>query len=176
MNQPLAARYSQQDLVDIQLGRLMRKIGTNPKTRRAVTNAIKEVSPGAHFPDQAINDLRDEFNATREKDKMDAETQRITARLEAQKLKLREKFSDDQIKEIEERVMPKYGLADYEAAAIIYGADLKPTDATSRGGRERMIHGTTWEFPELPKLFENPTLAAREEAARVIDEFRAARR
>ena len=46
------------------------------------------------------------------------------------------------IKEIEEKIMPKYGIGDYEGAAKIYANDFRPP-APKPGAS----NGAAWSFP-----------------------------
>jgi hypothetical protein len=112
------------------------------------------------------------MNEQREADRLAADQERTRVRLEAQRASLADKYSAEQITEIE-TVMTKYGISDYEAGAKLYSADFKPSAQSST--RDKIRHGTVWEFPELPGLFENPDKAARDMAVQVIDEFRSAR-
>jgi hypothetical protein len=76
------------------------------------------------------------------------------------------KFDDATVKEIEEKVMTKYGISDYEAGAKLYLSDFKPPP------NARPTSTGTWTFPDIPGLSEDPAKAAREAAHLVIDEFR----
>lgn len=163
-----------------ELGRLLFKMSRNKDTRRPVLQTIKKVDPEYMLPgDQQVEDLRQEFEEREEKRTRDSEQKAVNERLEAQRRGLMDgtllpgrKFDEAQIKEIEDKVMPKYGIADYEAAAKIYASDLKPEKP--RNGPVNG-HGATWTFPDIPGLMDDPTKASREAAHAVIDEFNGTR-
>lgn len=151
-----------------ELGKLAVKLASNKKTRRGFIKAVKEIEPDRQFPDQDVQDLREEMEERMTRDREERETAAMAERLAAQRAGLGDRFSEEQIKEIETKVMPKYGLSDYEAAATIYGADLAPAVPTNQQPRP----SGSWELPDLPGLKEDPAKAARDHAYRVIDELR----
>jgi hypothetical protein len=157
----------------LELGKLALRMSRSKDTRREFLKTVKKIAPDYQLPgDQQVEDLRLELQ---EKDLKDEEKRRadeILARLTNQRSALAEgtliagkKFTAEQIKEIEEKIMPKYGISDYEGAAKIYLGDFKPPPAAGRPG------STTWTFPDIPGLFEDPAKAAREAANQVIDEL-----
>jgi hypothetical protein len=158
----------------VELGRLALKLSRNDKTRRPFLKQIKEVAPNYQLPgDQQVADLRAELDERREKDETERRGREITERLEAQRRGLIDgsllngkKFDDATVKEIEEKVMTKYGISDYEAGAKLYLSDFKPPP------NARPSTTATWTFPDIPGLNDDPAKAAREAAHLVIDEFR----
>jgi len=158
------------------LGKLALKLSRNDKTRLPFLRQIKEVDPNYRMPaDAQVQLLRDELTEKSEKDRIDAAAATARAQQEAERAGLLagtllpgRKFDDAQVKEIE-GVMSKYGIASYEAGARLYAADLKPAKPS---GRDTLTGGTTWTFPDLPGLLDDPAKAAREAAAGVIDELR----
>lgn len=160
--------------VEKELAQLAIKLAANEKTKRPFLKAVKEVAPELYrsFPDQAIEDFREAEAERREKERLDAETAAVTARLAKQRKTLLKSYTEDQVKEIETGVMEKYGLADYEAAAKLYSADHAPVQ---QNGRQPTKYGATWELPKYDGLLENPVKAARDMAHRVIDELNAVR-
>lgn len=167
----MADEYSQETLVE--LGRLALKMSRNKDTRRDFLKTVKKVAPDYQLPgDQQVEDLRQELQEKNDKAAAEAAAKAVTDRLEAQRQALADgkliagkAFTPEQIKEIEEKIMPKYGISDYEGAAKIYLGDFKPPPNVGRPG------ATTWTFPDIPGLFEDPTKAAREAANTVIDEL-----
>lgn len=167
----MADEYSQETLVE--LGKLALKMSRNKETRRDFLKQVKKVAPDYQLPgDQQVEDLRQELEEKNAKAAAEAAAKAVTDRLEQQRAALAEgkliagkQFTPEQIKEIEEKIMPKYGISDYEGAAKIYLGDFKPPPAAGRPG------ATTWTFPDLPGLFEDPSKAAREAANSVIDEL-----
>ena len=172
MNQPMRPvqprQLTQNEQTLIELGKLALKVGNNPETRPEFIKAVKKVSPGARFPVDETNDRITALEQQLADEKLRVQQAAVIANQEKQKSGLATKFSPEQIVEIES-IMTKYGLSDYDAAAKIYGADFKPAKPS---GREASRHGSTWEFPELPGLFDNPEKAARDAAYAVIDELR----
>jgi hypothetical protein len=167
----MSDEYPQETLIE--LGKLALKMSRDKSTRRDFLKQVKKVAPDYQLPgDQQVEDLRQELEENKLKDTEAARAKDIIARLEAQRSDLAEgkliagkTFTPEQIKEIEEKIMPKYGISDYEGAAKIYLGDFKPPPSAGRPG------ATTWTFPDLPGLFEDPSKAAREAANTVIDEL-----
>lgn len=163
-----------------QLAQLALRLSRDPKTRKTFLKAVKEIDPSRRFPDLEIDDLRDEMEANRAADETKREGERIQARLGAQRQGLLDgtlipgrKFTPEDVAKIESDVMPKYGIADYEAAATIYGAHQKPADATP----EITTRGR-WEMPSHKGLMDNPrqwSMNAANEAVRDILAARAGR-
>jgi hypothetical protein len=161
----------------IELGKLTLKMSQNKDTRRPLLQTIKKVDPNYMLPgDQQVEDLRQELAEKREADELKAAQDAVKVRLENQRRGLLDgtlipgrKFDEDQVKEIEDKVMPKYGLSDYEAGAKIYAADLKPAKPS---GSDLPGQTATWTFPDIPGLFEDPAKASREAAFGVIGELR----
>ena len=171
MPDDLDRQYSPETLTE--LGKLALKMSRNKDTRREFLKQVKKIAPDYQLPgDQQVADLRAELEEKEATAKVEAEKKSILDRLENQRRGLAEgtllagkKFTAEQIKEIEEKVMPKYGISDYEGAAKIYLGDFKPPAPKGAPG------STTWTFPDIPGLFEDPTKAAREAANMVIDEL-----
>jgi hypothetical protein len=158
----------------LELGKLALRLSRNEKTRRPFLKQVKEVAPGYQLPgDQQVADLRAELEERREKDETERRSKEVTERLEAQKRGLLDgtlmsgrKFDADTVKEIEEKIMTKYGISDYEAGAKLYLSDFKPPP------NAKPTATATWSFPDIPGLMDDPAKAAREAAHQVIDEFR----
>jgi hypothetical protein len=160
-------RYS--PAVLIELGKKYLTVAGDKRTRAAVLKAQKTVDPTFRMPgDIEMNDIRAELAAKEQEREFKAAQAATLSRIEAQKAKLAEKYSADQIAEIETKVMQKYGISDYEAGAKLYAADFAPARPS---GADIIGHGATWTFPQLPGLMEDPVRAAREAAVGVIDEI-----
>jgi len=157
---------------DKYLANLLTKLTEDPRTRRRVLQAVKELEPNLRFPDQDVQDLREEFEAKLAEDRQKRESETIRARLEADRQRLADRYDDETIRKIETDVMQKHGIADYEVAAKVYAADLPP----ERPERDDTRHGATWELPSFDEYFENPMKTARANAYRTIDELRGKRR
>ena len=164
------ANYPPETLIE--LGKLALKMARGKETRRSFIQDVKKVAPDYQLPgDQQVEDLRHELAekqaAAEEKSRVDA----VKQRLEAQRASLIEgtliagkKFDADAIKEIEEKIMPKYGISDYEGAAKIYLGDFRPPPPSA-------TRSANWTFPDVPGLFDKPAETARDIAHQVIDEF-----
>lgn len=164
------SNYPQETLIE--LGKLALKMARGKETRRSFLKDVKKVAPDYQLPgDQQVEDLRHELEeknaAAEEKTRADE----VKRRLESQRQSLIDgtliagkKFDADALKEIEEKIMPKYGISDYEGAAKIYLGDFKPPPPSKSGS-------TTWTFPDIPGMLEDPTRASRQIAEQVIDEF-----
>jgi hypothetical protein len=164
-------RYSPQVLIE--LGKKYLQVAGDKRTRVQALKLAKTVDPEFRMPaDVEMVDIRQELDQREQAREMKAQQQATLTRIEAQKRKLMEKYSADQIAEIETKVMQKYGLSDYEAGAKLYAADFAPAKPS---GRDMLGHGATWTFPQLPGLMDDPTKAAREAAADIIDELNRAR-
>ena len=150
------------------LGKLAAKVYQNPKTKKAWLKAAKETDPTLVFPELENDSLREELDAKLQAEREEREKERHEARLSKQRESLRDRFSEEQIQDMEKTVMVRYGLADYDAASKIYGADLAPAVPTNQQHR----HGANWELPDFKGLKENPTKAARDMAFSVIDELK----
>jgi|SRR5215469_160042 len=163
------ANYPPETLIE--LGKLLLKMSRGKDTRRETLKTVKKVAPDYQLPgDQQVEDLRHELEEKQLAGEEKARSDAVKQRLENQRAALADgtlipgkKFDADALKEIEEKIMPKYGISDYEGAAKIYLGDFKPP-----AGQPRTA---TWSFPDIPGLMEDPAKAAREAAHQVIDEL-----
>jgi hypothetical protein len=160
------------DATYIALGKLAKKLATNPKTRKLYVSAVKEVEPNLRFPDIEMDEFRSEMNARLEQEKLERENARILAQQEAEKLRVLERYTPEQVADMEKTVMEKHGLSSYELAAKIYGADLKPATPANAPSP----HGTTWDMPTDKELLKDPARWARKAAQQAIDELNQRRR
>jgi hypothetical protein len=164
---------NQQTLME--LGALAMKVAGHPKTRRQFLGQVKQVDPNYRLPaDVQLEDFKEQQAREREEEKIRAKAERDERRRTEQRQKLIDsgRYTEEQVGEIEEKVMKKFGLNDFEAGAKLYAADLKPQNPTNTNQQR---HGRIWEFPNLPGLLENPDKAANDAAYAVIDELRGAR-
>jgi len=157
------------------LGVLALKIAGNPKTRREFLKQVKAVDPNYRPPaDVQLQDFKDDLKKEREEEKIRERAEGYQRQAAAQRQSLIEsgRYTEEQVVEMEEKVMKKYRLGDYEAASKLYAADIAPARPSNR---DKMRHGQIWEFPDLPGLLQNPEKAASDAAYAVIDELRAGR-
>lgn len=155
---------------EMEMGRLMKRLAANPKTRRPVLNAIRVLDPQARFADQDVQDLREELarKDAQRAAQLNAAIERT--RMETQRKSLGSRYKEEQIKEIE-TLMQTHGILDYDIGAKLYAADLPPPvpvhQTNSRGG--------PWTLPDDKELLNNPREWANKQAQAVIGEFIAAR-
>lgn len=134
------------------LSTLLYKMSHDPRTRDDTARIMSKVDPNAAkaFADVSLKDQFAQFRKEMEDEKLRERMAQAQQRQREQRQKLAERFSEDQIVEMEKTIMTKHGLGDYEAASKIYAADNPSTPAemippSERGEGSR----TTWEFPTV---------------------------
>jgi hypothetical protein len=155
-----------EERTEIELGRLLKRLSTNPQTRRDVTKLIKKAHPAARFPDQDLEDYKEAEAARREAEKIERDRKEVMDRLESQRKALLNRYSEDNLKEIE-ALMQKHGIADYEVGAKLYASEAAPTT-----GRSSSPQGQTWTMPGDKDLLADPRKWATDQASNIIEEFR----
>lgn len=151
--------YSDQTLKE--LGSLLLKLRSHPKTSKTVAKAITQIAPNVRFPDLEQDRLRGYVDKRFEELQLEREREQAEQRLAEQRKKVMLSFGDDP-KEQErhiagvEEIMRKYNLFDYEAAAKIYAAS-----ASSPAAKPEPMPGAPWEAPKIKEMFENPNAYAR---------------
>jgi len=158
------------------LGDLLLKLRSNPKTAKTVASAIREIDPSIRFPDLEADSLKEYVDSKFREAEEQKEREAIQNRLEEQRRKVMESFGSDpkvQKKHIEgvEKIMKKYNLFDYEAAAKLYAADNPPPPP-----KPEYPLPSNWKAPDEKKLFENLLGYERDLAMRAIDELASARK
>jgi hypothetical protein len=153
---------------------LLRRLATDPRTRRIVTKAIKEIDPENYrdhaFPDQKVEDLKEEMEARLAELESKRKIEQADEILRKQKQELLNKYSDEQISEIE-KIMEKHNISDYELASKVYAADTPQVDP-KRSPRPTQF-GERWQFPENMEEFKkDPAGAALRGAYADIDRLR----
>ena len=154
---------------------LLLKLSGNPKTRRKQLELVKEMDPNFRLPaDIQVESLKEDLKKEAEEAKIRAQAEKYQRQSKSQRQALLDsgRYNEEQVKEIEEKVMKKYRLGDYEAASKLYAADIAPAKPSNR---EKMRHGQIWEFPDIPGLLQNPDKAATDAAYSIIDELNAGR-
>ena len=159
------------------LARLALDLSHNKETRKAFGQLVRKAKPDSPharaFSDLDVEDKFEAFKGDLEKDKIEAQREKLLQRMNAQRNKLivgdesGRKYSEDDVKKIE-ALMEKKGITDYEDGAILYAATLPPE---SPKPSEIPKHGATWEFPELETFGKDPQGASRDIAHQVIGEF-----
>lgn len=162
------------------LGKLLLSLTHNPKTRKTIAKAIKEIDPDSPhaqaFADVDVQDQFEKFKQEQADREIENQRKAVMAEMNAKRNALLtggpdgsgRKYGEDDIKKIE-TLMEKKGITDYEDGATLYAATLPPLDP--KPSDMPIEHGATWEFPEWSKFSENPDKAARNTAHTVITEF-----
>ena len=166
------------------LANLFLDLSHSDKTRRVIAKAVKEVDPDGHgkaFTDIDMQDQMDTFKAQEEERRLKEEGERRVTAQAKQKQKLIDdgKYKPEQVTEIE-AVMARYGIADYEAGAVLY-AHEHPPENPKPGDLPATRHGATYEFPTIPGMSfadfaKDPTKAARNGAYADIEKSMRSRR
>lgn len=154
-----------------EIGNLALKIRhhKDPAKRRQFVALIKDVAPNLTFPDveqeERIEKLISDDREARQKEKDDLAKSELTTRLAEGRAALASRYSEEQIKEIEQ-VMLKRGLDNYEDAAILYAHYNPPVRPTTSRPQLR------FELPSNKDWLSNPKKMALDTAYDVIDEIR----
>jgi hypothetical protein len=163
-----------------ELTSLFLKLSHNPKTRKMIAKAVKEIEPDSShaqaFADVEIEDKFEKFRSEQEERDRKRQYDAMMEHLESKRRALLtggpdgqgRKYSEDDLKKIED-LMQKKGISDYDDGATLYAATLPPVDPSPMS--EVPEHGATWEFPEWAKFGENPDKAARNTAHSMIKDF-----
>ena len=168
-------------MVQEDLTKLFLSLAHNPKTRKAIAKAVKEIAPDSpHAQAFSDVDVEDKFEAfKREQEEKDIQRQRddMLAGMNRKRSALLtggpdgsgRKYGEDDLKKIE-TMMQQKGISDYDDGATLYAATLPPIDNTPSSEMPAQ-HGATWEFPEWSKFGVDPVKASRDTANSVISEF-----
>ena len=161
--------YEQRD----QLAALMRELSDNPATRKEVLRLTKKIKPDLVIPEleieetttNAVSETRKEVEALR----AELAEKRAVEDLERRRNSLMKKGivrSEEEIEEVE-KVMLEKGITNHDTAAE-YWEWMKQTAApTPTGYNPSAIN----KF-DLNKYYKNPVGAARDEAAKALQELR----
>lgn len=160
------------------LARLALDLSHNKETRKAFGQLVRKAKPDSPharaFSDLDVEDKFEAFKGDLEKEKIEAQREKILQRMNAQRQKLingdeaGRKYSEDDVKKIE-ALMEKKGITDYEDGAILYAATLPPE--SPKPPTDMPQHGATWQFPEIETFGKDPVGASRDLAHQVISEF-----
>jgi hypothetical protein len=167
--------------VAAELGDLLHELTHDPKVRGEIGRVIKKARPdsphAAAFADVEQEDRFEAFKREQDEREIKAQQKAVIDQMNAKRSALLSgdeegrgrKYSEDDIKKIEE-LMQRKGITDYDDGATLYAATLPPDTPKPSDGPAK--HGATWEFPEWAKFSKNHQLAARDTAFAVIDEFK----
>lgn len=161
--------YEQRD----QLAALMRELSDNPATRKEVLRLTKKIKPDLVIPEldieetttNAVGETRRELEAMR----AELAQKRAEEDLERRRNSLIRKgyaASDEDVEEIE-KVMLEKKIADHDTAAEYWQWMKQSAAPTPTGYSPSAIN----KF-DLSKYYKNPVGAARDEAAKALQELR----
>lgn len=156
-----------------QMAALMRELSDNPATRKDILRLTKKVKPDLVIPEIEIEDTTQSYiqkleSRLAERDAKDRE-QEAMRDLEARRAKLMKKGLVQDESEVEEveKVMLEKGITNHEAAAE-YWQWMKQSAAPTPSG----YNPSAVSKFDLGKYYKNPVGAAREEAAKALQELR----
>jgi hypothetical protein len=147
---PRGVQLSPQQQAD--LASLAYELGhSTPESRADFAKIIKKHMPDRYnrsFRDVAVKEEIQQLRAEVD-DKLDLNGARAAkARQESQKEKLKERYSEEQIGDIQ-KVMARYGVSDWKAGATLYAAEHPESDPTMQPPSPSERPGATWEFPTV---------------------------
>ncbi len=149
-----------------ELSDLTIKVANDPKTRRKYADIVNEIEPGRKFHDVEAQRLEEKLEKRFEKQEQDRQKKESLAALEAQKNRLKERYDDKAIGEME-AWMEKNSISNYDVAAEVYSAILKPANPTYTQNDHQ------WKMPDIDmKDFGNLKQMAQADAYKVIDEIK----
>lgn len=155
--------------LDIEVGKMMRRVAANPKTRRQVYQTLKQADPSVRWPDQDIEDFKEEWLKKQDEERIARKAAEDKAEMEKQRATFLERYGEEDLKKIE-KLMEKHAIFDYEVAAKLYAAEAPPP---TQGNEAYGSAGSTrWEMPSDKELLDNPTKWADKMARQTIAEFR----
>ena len=161
--------YEQRD----QLAALMRELSDNPATRKEVLRLTKKIKPDLVIPELEIEETTTSAvsEARKELDSLKAQLAQRQAEedLEKRRSSLIRKGlanSDEDVEEIE-KVMLEKKIADHDTAAEYWQWMKQSAAPTPTGYNPSAVK----QF-DLNKYYKNPVGAARDEAAKALQELR----
>lgn len=148
------------------LGRLMKKIGMNAKTRPLVVQAIRTIDPNARFPDIEAKETRDYVDQRFEEENEKRQNKAAEAQLERQRRQVADQYGEDKLPEIE-KYMVDNGVPNYSVAAKAWGADNKPAMPNNMPRPSE-----PWQQPpNIKDLLQNGKSIAYKNAYSAIDDI-----
>ena len=160
-----------------QMAALMRELSDNPQTRKDVLRLTKKIKPDLVIPELEIEDKTTSYiekleAKLSEREAKDREQEAVRD-LESRRMKLMKKGlikDESEIEEVE-KVMLEKGITNHEAAAEYWNWMKQSAAPTPSGYNPSAVS----KF-DLSKYYKNPVGAAREEAAKALNELRNPRR
>lgn len=166
------------------LASLAYELGHNPQTRAGLAHLVNRVDPQrarASFPDIVQANQFAALERKVEQRFQKEEAEKLKARHEAQRDKLRDRYSDEQIGEIQNE-MSRAGITDWEDGAILYAGRNPAADPRYQPPERHDRPGAKWEFPTVagrdgkPMTFKDfahdPRTASMDAAYSIISDFK----
>jgi hypothetical protein len=156
-----------------QLALLMRELSDNPATRKEVLRLTKQIKPDLVIPELEIESTTKSYVEKLEQKLMDREAkdreQDALRDLEARRNKLMKKGLVEREEDIEEveKIMLEKGISNHESAAEYWQWMKQSATPTPTGYNPSAVS----KF-DLGKYYKNPQAAARDEAAKALQELR----
>ena len=156
-----------------QMALLMRELSDNPDTRKEILRLTKKVKPGLVIPELDIEEHTQSAVSAANKRVEDIEAKmrekEALADLESRRMKLIKKGLIQDESEIEqvEKIMLDKGITNHESAAEYWQWMKQSAVPTPTGYNPSAVS----KF-DLGKYYKNPVMAARDEAAKALNELR----
>ena len=161
--------YEQRD----QLAALMRELSDNPVTRKEVLRLTKKIKPDLVIPELEIEETTTSAVSEARKELDDLKAQLAQRRAEEDLEKRRNALirsgkakSEEDVEEIE-KIMLEKKIADHDTAAEYWDWMKQSAAPTPTGYNPSAVK----QF-DLNKYYKNPVGAARDEAAKALQELR----
>ena len=156
-----------------QMALLMRELSGNPETRKEILRLTKKVKPDLVIPELEIEQSTNSAVSAANKRVEDLEAKmrekEAIADLEARRMKLIKKGLIQDESEIEqvEKIMLDKGITNHESDAEYWQWMKQSAVPTPTGYNPSAVA----KF-DLGKYYENPVMAARDEASKALNELR----
>jgi hypothetical protein len=159
-----------------ELAALARQLAENPNTRKDFLKLTKQVNPNLPVPELEIEE-RTERVLTKAQERVEQLENKLRERdavgeLEKRRLLLLKKGkikSEEEIEQVE-KVMLEKGITDHETAADYWNWMNQAAQPTKSGYNPNVLDKNTKSV--LSQYWKNPTTAAREQAAKALEEIR----
>jgi len=165
------------------LAALAYELGHNPQTRHLLAHAVNKVDPQrarASFPDIVAQNQFSQLKQDVDQRFAKMEAEKLKAARQAERHALRDRYSDEQIGEIEKE-MTRAGTSNWEDGAILYAAKNPASDPRYQPPPQD-IPNSKWEFPTVPgkdgkpmsfkEFASDPKTASNNLAYQMIHQYR----
>jgi ParB-like chromosome segregation protein Spo0J len=147
-----------------ELAELLLQMRDDPEDKKALAPLLKKRGI-------ALNDVENDQTVERvqkmlEADKYNRKAEQQEAERQAERNRLMSRYSPEEVEKIENDVMKKYGLNDYDAAAKIYAHDNPPVNPSYDTGRKKFT-----EQEDFSAWMNDPRGTARKTAESMLTEM-----